>query len=115
MVKVEQLAALGEIPVPLKHPVVRSGAGLLRVRGDIPSGHFLQYAGGDKAIVYDENWRQRAELPVETINYIMPAGQASVSVSAEQAGPWPWLEVQFITSGPPFVVGGSGGKMNAGR
>ena len=62
-VKVEQLTALGEIPVALEHPVVHIGAGQLRVRGDIASGQFLQYTGGDKATLYDENWRQRAELP----------------------------------------------------
>jgi hypothetical protein len=104
-VKVEQLTALGEIAVVLEHPVVRVGVGQLRVHGNIPSGYFLQYTGGDKAILYDENWRQRADFPVATTNYTMPAGQANVTVSAEQLGPWPWLDVQFLTIGVLFSVG----------
>ena len=108
-VKVEQLTALGEVPVALENPVVRIGPGQLRVRGVIPSGQFLQYTGGDKAILYDENWHQRAEFPVEAANYLMPTGQASVTVSAEQVGPKPWLEAQFLTTGVPIPVGNSGG------
>ena len=103
-VKVEQLTALGEIPVALEHPVVRVGAGRLRVCGDIGSGQFLQYAGGDKAIVYDENWHRLAELPVNATSATMPTGQVGVTVSTEQAGPWPWLDVQFLTSGPPVPI-----------
>ena len=103
-VKVEQLTALAEIPVALEHPVVRVGAGRLRVCGDIRSGQFLQYAGGEKAIVYDENWHRLGELPLETTNVTMPTGQVGVAVSTEQAGLWPWLDVQFLTSGPPVPI-----------
>lgn len=113
-VKVEQLTALGEIPVALQNPVVRVGTGQLRVRGVIASGQFLQYTGGDTAIVYDENWRRLAELPVEKADYAMPSGQAGVAVTVEQAGPLPWLEVQFITTGVPIPVGSPGGRTGTG-
>lgn len=103
-VKVEQLTALGEIHVALENPVVRVGTGQLRVRGTIPSGHFLQYTGGDRAILYDENWHRRAEFPVEETNFAMPPGQASVTVSTEQAGSKPWLEVRFLTTSTPIPV-----------
>jgi hypothetical protein len=107
-VKVEQLTALGEIPVALENPVVRVGTGQLRVRGAIPSGHFLQYTGGDKTVLYDENWHRRAEFSVEKENFVMPLGQASITVSTDQAGSKPWLEVQFLTTGTPILVGDAG-------
>jgi len=103
-VTVEQLTALGELPVPLKNPVVHLGAGQLRVLGTIANGEFVQYAGGDKAMVYDENWRRRAELSVEQVNYLMPSGEASVSVMCDPAEFSPWLDVQFITVGAPLVL-----------
>ncbi len=103
-VKVEQLTALGEIPVALNKPVIHIGSGQLRVQGAIGSGQFLQYAGGDKAILYDANWHQLTEFPVEKDNYIMPTGQSSVTVTSEQSSPKPWLDVQFITTGTPMVL-----------
>ncbi len=103
-VKVEQLTALGEIPVALKNPVIHIGSGQLRVQGDIGSGQFLQYTGGDKATLYDENWHQLDELPVEKNNDIMPAGQATVTVTSEPTKPTPWLDVQFITTGTPMTL-----------
>ena len=96
--------ALGEIPVALQNPVVHLGPGHLRVHGNIAGGQFLQYTGSDKAILDDENWHQCGEFAVEETNYIMPAGQASVTVTAEQAGPLPWLDVQFITIGTPMTL-----------
>ncbi len=103
-VKVEQLSALGEIPVTLNNPVVKIGTGQLRVLGEIASGQFLQYTGGNTATLYDENWHQLGGFPVEKNNYIMPTGHATVTVTSEQAAPTPWLDVQFITSGTPMTL-----------
>ncbi|MEI6193138.1 MAG: hypothetical protein WCS42_02290 [Verrucomicrobiota bacterium] len=103
-VKVEQLTALGEIPVTLRNPVVHIGSGQLRVQGDVGSGQFLQYTGGDKATLYDANWHQLGELPVEKNNYIMPTGQGTITVTSEQIEPAPWLDVQFITTGTPMML-----------
>ena len=103
-VKVEQLTALGEIPVTLKNPVVQIGSGQLRVQGAIGSGQFLQYTSGDHATLYDENWHQLGEFPVEKNNYIMPTGQGTVTVTSEQNSPTPWLDVQFITTGTPMTL-----------
>jgi hypothetical protein len=114
-VKVEQLTALGEIPVALENPVVRVGTGQLRVRGTIPSSRFLEYTGGDRAILYDENWRQLAELSVEADNFVVAAGPASISVSAKQGGPQLWLEVQFLTTGTPIRVGDAGQRTGSAQ
>lgn len=104
-VKVERLTALGEIPVALQNPVVRVGSGQIRLRGGVPAGHYLQYAGGNQAIVYDGNWNQRAKLPVEPAGCLMPAGPVEVGVDVAQPGPLPWLEVQFLTTGTSIPVG----------
>ena len=103
-VKVEQLTALGEIPAPLVNPVVRVGLGQIRVRGTVPTGCFLEYAGGKEAVVYDENWRRRAVLPVEAENAIPPAGPVAMGVQVAPSGPMPWIDAQFITTGPAMIV-----------
>ena len=54
-VRVERLTALGEALVELQNPVVHVDQGQVAVHGAIPSGHFLQYDGGDRATVFDEN------------------------------------------------------------
>lgn len=104
-VRIEELTALGETPVELENPVIQVGAGWLRVRGSIPCGQFLQYTGGNKATLYDENWRRRAELSVETTDCLMPRGQTDITVKTEHTGPAPWLDVQFITEGVAISAG----------
>ena len=103
-VKVEQLTALGEIPVALKNPVIHLGSGQLRVLGAVGSGQFLQYTGGEKATLYDENWHPLGEFPAEKNNYVMPTGEAAITVTSEQTPPTPWLDVQFITTGTPMTL-----------
>ncbi len=104
-VKVERLTALGEIPTAVENPVVHIGSGQLQVRGTVPGGHFLQYDGGRTAVVFDENWHRQGELPVEKTNAMMPHGSFAVSVDTLQPQPWPWLDVQFLTTGTPVPVG----------
>ncbi|HEY3321295.1 MAG TPA: hypothetical protein VGP72_12565 [Planctomycetota bacterium] len=103
-VLVEDLKTLGEIPVALQNPVIRTGAGLLTVKGSVESGQILQYDGGETATVFDENWKKLAELPVERNHFAMPAGWAPVSISAPGSDARPWLEVQFMTEGEPMPV-----------
>lgn len=104
-VKVERLTALGDMPLALESPVVHVGNGQLQVRGSIPSGHFLQYAGGDTATIFDENWHKQGELPVEKTDAVMPHGSVNVSVTCAHPRPSPWLEVQFLTTSVPISVG----------
>ena len=103
-VKVEQLTALGEMAVALVDPVVRVGAGKIRVRGSVPSGHFLEYSGGKEAVVYDENWHRRGVLPVSAENTTPATGPVAVGVQVAATGPQPWIDAQFITTGPAMIV-----------
>ncbi len=105
-VRVEGLAALAEIPAVLENPVIRTGPGVLTVRGAVASGQYLQYDGGGTAAVCDENWVKVRELPVEKRDFVMPAGWAPVSVSTGGTQAQPWLEVQFMTEGEPLIVPG---------
>jgi hypothetical protein len=104
-VKVERLTALGEAFVELQNPVVHVDQGQVAVRGAIPSGYFLQYDGGDFAMLFDENWQEKGKLLVERINATMPCRSVNVSITVAQPGPWPWLEMQFLTAGTPIPVG----------
>ena len=102
-VRVERLTALAELPAALENPVIRTGSGTLAVQGRVASGEYLQYEGGEAAAVYDENWNKRRELPVAKTDYLMPAGWAPVSIASASPAQ-PWLEVQFMTEGPPMEV-----------
>jgi hypothetical protein len=104
-VKVERLTALGEIPAVMQNPVVQIGSGQLQVRGSVPVGYFLQYDGGDSASLFDENWKPEGNLPVEKTNAVLPTGTVTISISTEQPQPRPWLDVQFLTTGPAITVG----------
>ena len=73
-IKVERLMALAEIPARLVDPVIEAGQGKLRIDGCVESGQILAYTGGDQAAVYDENWNQRAILPVKPVEFILPDG-----------------------------------------
>jgi len=102
-VHVEGLAALAEVPARLENPVVHVGAGALTVHGQIESGQYLQFEGGDSAAVFDENWNKLGDLRVTRTGYSMPSGFSPISIhSASKASPW--LEVQFMTEGEPMAV-----------
>jgi hypothetical protein len=38
-------------------------------------------------------------------NYFFPKGRGEIVLSAQQTGPLPWLDVQFIAAGSPMIVG----------
>lgn len=101
---VEHLQALAEIPARLENPVIRTGEGSLHVRGVVASGELLTYEGGAFATVFDENWNQLRNLPVEPHDYLMPSGRAPVTVQTDTPAPSPWLDAQFIVEGPPMKI-----------
>ena len=103
-VRVENIAALAEIPAALENPAVRTGSGALLVKGTVASGQYLQYEGGLIATVFDENWNKVRELTVETKEFVMPAGRATVSIETTGTTAKPWLEVQFMTEGDAMDV-----------
>ena len=103
-VKVENLQLLEDRPSKLINPVVAVGAGELQVSGEVESGQYLHYTGGDTAGVYDENWHLLKQLPVTRRDYLMPSGKAPVSVKVADGAPTPWLETQFFSEGAPIRI-----------
>jgi hypothetical protein len=99
---IRNLRALAEIPRALVDPVVRVGDRVLRLRGTVPTGHYLRYEDG-RAQVLDPDRRVVAELAVEG-SLVAPAGAARYRVDDAGEGPVPWLELQFLVRGEPMIV-----------
>jgi hypothetical protein len=95
---------VGEKPSSMKNPVIHAGAGTLAIQGEVKSGHYLWYQGGDKVGVYDKNWNLQTDLPVVATNYEVDKGFSEYWIDGECATPPPWLDVQFITKGETIKV-----------
>jgi len=102
-VAVEKLTALRELPQPLRNPGFRIGDGTLQVQGEIPSGAYLVYDGGDTATVFDANWHSLGERPVERSNWHAPSGPVQVELMTDQAGPLPWIKLRMYVTGAPMT------------
>jgi len=103
-VKIENLRLLSERPSRLVNPMICTGGGRLRVAGEIETGQYLQYEGGDTATVYDGNWNKLKQLSVTLSDYTMPSGFAPVRVQVQDGSPRPWLDVRFIAKGSPILI-----------
>ena len=103
-VRIAGLRPLRDVPSKLVRPVIRIGAGSLTVEGEIETGCYLRYDGGDTATVHDRNWNKLRTLPVVADQSLMPSGYAPVRIDVPEAAPRPWLEVQTIVTGPPIHV-----------
>jgi hypothetical protein len=103
-VLIENLRMVGEKPSSIKNPVIHAGAGTLAIQGEVKSGHYLWYQGGDKVGVYDKNWNLQTDLPVVATNYEVDKGFSEYWIDGECATPPPWLDVQFITKGETIKV-----------
>ena len=104
-VRIGRLRVLADVPSRLVNPVITTGTGKLIVHGEIETGCYLRYNGGDVATVHDRNWKKLKTVQVSREDYIMPSGFATVRVDVAQGIPWPWLELQAVVTGKPLVVG----------
>ena len=98
-VLIENLRILGEKPSSITNPVIHAGEGTLAIQGEVKSGHYLWYQGGDKVGVYDKNWNFQTDLPVVATNYEVDKGFSEYWIEGQCANPPPWFNVQFITKG----------------
>ena len=103
-VLIENLRILGEKPSSITNPVIHAGEGTLAIQGEVKSGHYLWYQGGDKVGVYDKNWNLQDELPVVKSNYEVDKGFSEYWIDGQCANTAPWLNVQFITKGETIKV-----------
>jgi hypothetical protein len=103
-IRIANLRTLADVPSKLVDPVIHTGSGRLAVKGEIPSGCYLRYDGGQTAGVYDRNWRKLRDLKVTAEDYRMPSGYAPVRLDVADGTPRPWIELQTIVTGEPMVV-----------
>jgi hypothetical protein len=103
-VRIEGLKALQEIDAALTDLTVNLPDGSLILKGDVSSGQYIEYSGGDKAIVYDKNWNKLEYLPVIRDQYVIKPGMSKLTVSSSNPQIRPWLEVQFVTEDEPMVI-----------
>jgi hypothetical protein len=103
-VRIANLRVLGDVPSKLINPVIHTGSGRLSVHGEIASGCYLRYDGGEIASIHDRNWKKLRELRVTLEDYRMPTGYAPVWVEVAGDAPRPWLELQTIVTGVPMIV-----------
>ena len=103
-VTVEDIRVMPETPARLERPTVRVAKGSLTILGDVPSGRYIWYRGGDTVIVRDLNWREIETLPVRKRDFVAPRGELDLQVESRVAGPLPWLEVQFFVEDEPLAL-----------
>ncbi len=103
-VKISNLRPLLDVPSRLVNPVIRAGAGALTVQGEIETGCYLRYDGGDVATVHDRNWKKLKTLSVVRDSYSVPSGFAAVRVDVADGAPRPWLELQILVTGEPIQI-----------
>lgn len=104
-VTVEGLKALKEIETTLNDLTIKVAGGMLKIEGNVSSGQYIEYDGGDKAVVYDKDWNKLDELAVFKRNYVMQPEMSKVTVtSSNNNRVSPWLQVQFMTEDKPIVV-----------
>ncbi|MCE9632218.1 MAG: hypothetical protein K8S94_16085 [Planctomycetia bacterium] len=103
-IRIAGLRQLRDVPSKLVRPVIRIGSGSLTVDGEIETGCYLRYAGGDVATVYDKNWNTLRTLRVVPDGSLMPSGFGTVRIDVPTDAPRPWLEVQTIVTGEPIRV-----------
>ena len=111
-VSVANIRVLPEIPAALINPVITLGAGALRITGTIPSESYAWYKGGDRVGVYDLNWNQIADLPVERQNFTAPKGPLQIRIDSKGTNPMPWLECQFFVKDTTMTVHANESKPN---
>ena len=98
-VLIENLRMVAEKPSSISNPVIHAGAGTLAIQGEVKSGQYLWYQGGDRVGIYDKNWNLQTELPAVASNYAVDKGLSEFRIEGACSTPAPWFDVQFITKG----------------
>ena len=73
--------------------------------GEVESGHYLWYQGGDSVSVYDLNWNKLKELPIKNNSYQASNGDNEIKIINNNEGNNPWLEVQFFVKDKAMPLG----------
>lgn len=102
-VRIRRLTALAEKPVALTNPCIRINESRLQIEGNIETGNYLVYAGGDTVDVYDPNWHQVEQLAISCNDLQARPGANRVMIATSVQGTPLWLECQFLVNDAPLV------------
>ncbi len=100
-VKVKEIKLLKEINVPLQELTLSNSVGSMTIGGDIRTGDYVEYDGGDTAVIYDANYHQKQVVKVENNNFTAKTGYDTYQFNADKEA---WIEVQLYTEGEAIVV-----------
>lgn len=100
-IKVKNIKLLKEIQVPLQELTLSNSSGELKIRGDIATGDYIEYSGGETAVVCDANFHLKRTVEVENKNFVAKPGYDTYRFSADRQA---WIEVQLLTEGEAIAV-----------
>jgi len=87
------------------NPIITvNSSGTLSITGTLSENEYLEYVGGDTAIVYDSNWVHIRTLPAVANNFTANNGNLTVNVSAGSGRSTTNLYTLFTTLGTPYVM-----------
>ena len=98
----ENPRALSEIQAPLSNPVFEMGPARLSVDGQVHTGEYLSYAGGQTAQIRDANRELLREVPVKADNWSAPPGECNISVKSDGQTPHLRLALKPVGDGFSF-------------
>jgi hypothetical protein len=104
-ITVRDIKLLKELNVPLKELTIANDAGKLTIRADIATGDYIEYDGGDTAVIYDRNFHEKQRVPVTNDGFVAATGYDTYRFSGDDDRT-AWIEVQLTTEGEEIVVKG---------
>jgi hypothetical protein len=100
-ITVRDIKLLKEIHVPLKKLTISSSTGELKICGDISTGDYIEYDGGDTAVISDANFHPKQTVQVENTQFTAKPGYDTYTFSADRQA---WIEVQLYTEGEAITL-----------
>lgn len=84
-VTVKGIRMLEECEAVVSNLTIKSKSGSLRVMGDLKSGEYVWYRGGESADIYDSNYKLLRSVECVNKNFVMPSGESTISISGKSS------------------------------
>jgi hypothetical protein len=101
---VEDMKLLKEIQSPIDKLKISNNVGNLIIFGEIHTGDYIEYNGGDSALIYDGNYKNKREEKIENNNFQVINGYNKFDFSTESTSNHAWLEIQMMTEGNKIKI-----------
>jgi hypothetical protein len=99
----ENPRALSEIQAPLSNPVFEMGPARLPVSGEVNTGEYLSYAGGQTVQIRDADRKLLREVPVKADKWAAPTGRCEIGVRSDGRAPHLRLSLKPVGDGFSFA------------